>query len=332
MRRVAAPLAAVLAAITIGGCGGDGAEPGAPQGATLVLDFTPNAVHTGIYVAKRRGYLEDEGVELTIREPSSSSDAPKLLEAGRAEFAVLDINDFGIALDRGLNLVPVAGLVDRPLAALIASRQIARPRDLEGLDVGVTGLPSDDAVLDTIVSSDGGNPDRVHRVNIGFNAVSALSAGRVDAATAFWNAEGVALREHGIATREFRVDAHGAPRFPELILTAAPDLYGQGGQQLRESVLRAVSQGYADARSDPGAAVDDLFDEVPELDPDETRAELDALLSAHAFSSGGLLVGRALHRALYAWSQWAVGHGIVSATVPEALVPPPVPDVNPPQS
>ena len=133
-------------------------------------------------------------------------------------------------------------------------------------------------MLDTIVSSDGGNPGRVHRVNIGFNAVSALSAGRVDAATAFWNAEGVALREHGIDTREFRVDAYGAPRFPELILTAAPDLYGQGGQQLRESVLRAVSQGYEDARSDPGAALDDLFDQVPELDPDETRAELDALL------------------------------------------------------
>lgn len=37
MRRVAALLAAVLASLAVAGCGGDGAEPGAPRSATLVL-------------------------------------------------------------------------------------------------------------------------------------------------------------------------------------------------------------------------------------------------------------------------------------------------------
>ena len=53
----AALLAAVLLLAGVAGCGGDGAEPGAPEGATLVLDFTPNAVHSGIYAARRRGLL-----------------------------------------------------------------------------------------------------------------------------------------------------------------------------------------------------------------------------------------------------------------------------------
>ena len=65
-------------------CGGGGAEPGAPKGATLVLDFQPNAVHTGIYAAQANGYFRDEGVDLTIREPSASADSAKLLEAGPA--------------------------------------------------------------------------------------------------------------------------------------------------------------------------------------------------------------------------------------------------------
>ena len=100
MRVVTALLAAVLLAAGIGGCGGDGAEPGAPVGATLVLDFIPNAAHSGIYAAQREGFYRDAGLKLTIRQPGESTDAPKLLAAGRTDFAILDIHDLGIARER----------------------------------------------------------------------------------------------------------------------------------------------------------------------------------------------------------------------------------------
>src|SRR3990170_5135011 len=100
MRRVVALLAAVLS-LSLMACGGDGAEPGASEEATLVLDFTPNAVHAGLYAALAGGEFEREGIELDIREPSASTDGPKLLEAGRAELAVLDIHDLAIARERG---------------------------------------------------------------------------------------------------------------------------------------------------------------------------------------------------------------------------------------
>ena len=119
MRRVAALLAAALL-VALTGCGGGGAEPGAPKGATLVLDFQPNAVHSGIYAAQANGYFEDEGLDLHIQEPSSTADSAKLLDAGRADFAVMDINDFGIARERGLDLVAVRS--DRPAAARLRDR------------------------------------------------------------------------------------------------------------------------------------------------------------------------------------------------------------------
>ena len=158
-----------------------------------MLDFTPNAVHSGIYAAQPEGFYRDAGVDLTIHQPGESTDAPKLLAAGRTDFAILDIHDLGIARERGLDLVGVMPLVQRPLAAVIArgDRGIARPKDLEGSTVGVTGLPSDEAVVDSEVSADGGDPAKVDEVTIGFNAVSSLAAGKVDAATGFWNAEGV---------------------------------------------------------------------------------------------------------------------------------------------
>ena len=154
MRRVAALLAAALLLAGAAGCGGSGAEPGAPKGATLVLDFVPNAVHSGIYAAQRQGYYRDAGIDLTIRQPGESTDAPKLLEAGRADFAILDIHDLGIARERGLDVVGMMPIVQRPLAAVIARGDgpVRRPRDLEGHTVGVTGLPSDEAVVDSEVA------------------------------------------------------------------------------------------------------------------------------------------------------------------------------------
>ena len=284
--KVVALLAAVVA-VALAGCGDDGAEPGVSSEATLILDFTPNAVHAGLYAAAERNWFEDEGVALEIREPGESTDAPKLLQAGRAEFAVLDINDWGIAGERDLDLVPVAALVQVPLAAVIAGarEQVHRPRDLEGLTVGVTGLPSDDAVLDRIVASDGGNPEAVDRTTIGFDSVAALAAGRVDAATAFWNAEGVALTELSVPTREFRVGDQTGKPFPELLIVAPRELT-ESDPELVAALRTGVERGYSLAAQEPGAALDELLAAVPGLQRDVQQAQMAALTAADAFTAG----------------------------------------------
>jgi NitT/TauT family transport system substrate-binding protein/putative hydroxymethylpyrimidine transport system substrate-binding protein len=310
MGKVAALLAAALASAALGSCGGGGAEPGAPQGATLVLDFQPNAVHAGIYAALAQGLYEDAGVALDVREPSASSDAPKLLESGRAQFAILDIHDLGLARERGFDVVGVAPIVQRPLAAVIAADReaVRRPADLAGGQVGVTGLPSDDAVLDSVLEADGASPQGVDRVTIGFDAVAALAGGQVDAATAFWNAEGVALRRSGVPTREFRVDRYGAPRYPELVLVTTRALVDDD-PDLVEAVVDSTMQGYRLAVDDPGAALDDLIAGAGGLDRAEQQAQLEALEPALS------PVGRLDPAVLRAWSRWDTEHGILERRV-----------------
>jgi putative hydroxymethylpyrimidine transport system substrate-binding protein len=305
MRRVAALLAAALLAAAVTGCGGGGAEPGAPSGATLVLDFTPNAAHSGIYAAQRQGYYRDAGVDLTIHEPGESTDAPKLLEAGRADFAILDIHDLGIANERGFALVGVMPIVQRPLASVIARGDgpVHRPRDLEGHTAGVTGLPSDEAVVDSEVSADGGDPAGVHRVTIGFNAVSALAAGKVDAATGFWNAEGVALHRQGVPVRIFKVNEYGAPPYPELVLVTSRETLARD-PDLVDSVVAATRRGYALAVRHPGLALDDLLASAKGLDRADQAAQLRVLrpdLDPAPFD-------RAVLRA---WANWDLEHGLL---------------------
>jgi putative hydroxymethylpyrimidine transport system substrate-binding protein len=305
MRRVAALLAAALLAAGGAGCGGGGAEPGAPSGATLVLDFTPNAAHSGIYAAQRQGFYRAAGIDLTIRQPGESTDAPKLLAAGRTDFAILDIHDLGIARERGLDLVGVMPIVQRPLAAVIARGDgpVRRPRNLDGHTVGVTGLPSDEAVVDSEVSADGGDTAGVDRVTIGFNAVASLAAGKVDAATGFWNAEGVELRRRGVPVRIFKVDEYGAPPYPELVLTTSRETLDERPALVRK-VVAATADGYAFAVAHPDQALDDLVGSVNGLDRREQSAQLEALLPD-------------LHPApfdphvLREWAAWDLEHGLL---------------------
>jgi putative hydroxymethylpyrimidine transport system substrate-binding protein len=305
MRRAVALLAAALLLAGVAGCGGSGAEPGAPKGATVVLDFTPNAVHSGIYAAQAEGFYEDAGIDLHIQVPGESTDAPKLLAAGRTDFAILDITDLGIADEKGLELVGLMPIVQAPLAAVLARRDgpVKSPRDLDGHTVGVTGLPSDTAVVHSEVAGDGGDPGGVDEVTIGFNAVASLAAGKVDAATGFWNAEAVEAERNGIPLRVFKVDEYGAPRYPELILTttrkeleAEPDLV--------ERMVAATRRGYNFAVSKPQQALGDLLAANPSLERADQEAQLKVLLPA-------LKPLPFDEAALKEWSAWASSHELL---------------------
>jgi NitT/TauT family transport system substrate-binding protein/putative hydroxymethylpyrimidine transport system substrate-binding protein len=200
-------------------------------------------------------------------------------------------------------------IIQRPLASVIAraDRGIASPRNLQGRTVGVTGLPSDDAVVDSEIDADGGDPERVKRVTIGFNAVASLAAGKVDAATGFWNAEAVALRRRGVPIHVFKVDDYGAPRYPELVLCTSGETLREDPRLVR-AVVQATQRGYRFAVDRPGAALDNLLEAVPSLDRGEQQAQLKVVLPALAPAPFDF-------PALRGWARWDREHGLLEHSV-----------------
>jgi putative hydroxymethylpyrimidine transport system substrate-binding protein len=295
--------------VLLAGCGGGGGASDTPnEPATLLLDFTPNAVHSGIYVASDRGFDTAEGVQLTIRKPGASTDALKLLQSGDADMAILDIHDLGLAREKGRDLVGVMALVQSPLAAVLAQPSVKTPKDLEGERAGVTGLPSDEAVLRSVVQGAGGDPDKVKQVTIGFEAVKALLAKRVAAATAFWNVEGVAVKAKRPGMREFRVDDYGAPPYPELVLTVTRQTL-EDKRPLVEAAIRALQRGYGDVQDDPDSAVSTMVEREPDLDRAALAAQLDAV--APDFTAGADEYGQLRPSVLRAWAAWDLKFGIL---------------------
>jgi len=310
MRRIL-PLLALLAAaaLALGACGSSSSDKRSPNAdATLMLDFTPNAAHAGIYTAVARGFDTAEGVRLHVRVPGASTDAVKLLLAGRTQFSVMDIHDLALADAQGRDLVAVMSIVQRPLAAVLAQPDVRTPRALESRKVGVTGLPSDDAVLRSIVTGAGGDDAKVDKVTIGFNAVPALLGGRVAGATAFWDVEGIALKSKRPGTREFRVDDYGAPPYPELVLVTTRATL-RDDRPLVDATVRALVRGYGVAVHDPASSLADLEAAVPGLDAHQLAAQLDAL--EPALSPPGERIGALDPQVLARWAQWEARFGIV---------------------
>jgi putative hydroxymethylpyrimidine transport system substrate-binding protein len=304
-------LALVLLALAAG-CGGSVGEDRPNEEASLLLDFTPNGVHAGLYLTTSRGYDDAEGVQLEVRAPGASTDALRLLQAGRVDMAILDIHDLALAREQDRDIVGVMAVVQRPLAAVLAQPDIARPRDLDGKRAGVSGLPSDVAVLRSVVEGDGGDPDSVKTTTIGFEAVKTLLAGRVAAATAFWNVEGVALREQRPDMREFRVDEYGAPSYPELVLCVTRQTLDERRPMIR-ATIRALQRGYNETQVDPESALTALVEANPDLDRAAAAAQLDAV--SPAFTAGADVYGQLREDVLKKWAEWDLEFGIVKEPI-----------------
>lgn len=270
-----------FATLVLGACGGDddegGGGGGGTQAATLVLDFVPGPVHAGIYRAVTQGYYEDEGIDLEIIEPTSTADTLKLIDAGKADFGIADGIDVASQISEGRGAKGIMALTQRPSGGLItlAEDGYNLPADLDGKTIGVTGVPSDNAILETVMNGGGGDPDSVKVVTIGFNGVQNLEGGKVDAFTGFIPADGVQIEVDGFPTKSFALDKFGGPQYPGLVVFSTEEKISQD-PDLMQGFVAATVKGYEEVFENPQLGLDALLAENPAIPKDFAEASLKA--------------------------------------------------------
>lgn len=299
------------------GCGDDGGLESETD-VTLILDFVPGGIHAGIYSALAEGYFEDENINIDIQPPTSSADTLRLVLAGQATIGIAPIADVASLRAQGEDIQIFMALEQVPLAALMSTAAIGitDPSQLTGATIGVTGVPSDEAIAKVILSSSGVDLGTVEFVTIGFDAVGNLIGQTVDAAIGFWSAEAVVLELEGETPYVFRPDEYGAPPYPELVLFASGDTIENRPEVLR-AFGRAIASGYEFALENQDAAIANLAANADGIDVDFANAEFDNVEPYFLGPDGNY--GEISDDAIEDYLNWAVEVGVIES-FPENLI------------
>lgn len=250
-------LGLVALVLAVAGCGGAASQERAqgPRALTLMLDWTPNPDHVAIFLAQRKGYFHGEGLRLRVRAPADPTTPLKLLAAGRTDLAVSYEPELFFAAQKKLPVVAVAALVPQPLDSLISLRRL---RSLAGRSVGITGVPTDDAFLATILARSRVGRADVKVVHVGYELVPALLSHRVDAILGgYRNVEGIQLRQRGLRPSIVPVDRAGVPHYDELVVAANRERLARddGYAAAVRGFVAALARGNRAALAEPAAAL-----------------------------------------------------------------------------
>lgn len=244
-----------------------------PTAVTLALDWYPNANHAGIYMALDRGYFTEAGLDVEIYTPSDPTTVLQTVGAGRDTFGISYHAEVLYARAQDIPVVSIAAMVQHPLNSLIvlADSPVESPGDLRGKSVAVSGVPSDDAFLATMLEADGASLEDVETINVGYDLLPAVLSGRADAVLGgYWTHETILAEREGSPVRYFRVEEWGVPDYYELVLVTGESVLADREDTVR-GLLGALQRGYTDAIAEPDAALELLVAASPDLDIEVER-------------------------------------------------------------
>ena len=286
----------------------------AAQRITIMLDWFPNIDHLPIYVAQQEGFFGDEGLDVTILTPSSTTDAMKLAASGNVDIAVSYEPQVIIGASAGLDIQVVGRLVEQPLSVLLflEGKGIKSPADLEGKTIGYTVPGMMDVLMEAFAKING--IKNYEPVNVGFSIAQALVSGKVDAIMGpYKNYETVALEEKGYKSGYFELSDWGIPDYDELVFISGKQAVTEKPEAVR-GFARAIDRAISRARNNPQRALETSFSAVPEAPRGmESKAfEITLPLYAHSQTCDA--------RKWQKFSDFALRYGLIGKKVDVATI------------
>jgi ABC-type nitrate/sulfonate/bicarbonate transport system substrate-binding protein len=286
-------LAAVgLAALT--SCSSDSSSDSSSEGQdlkpfTVVLDWTPNTNHAGMYLAREQGWYEDAGLEVEFIEPGDSGSLA-LVAAGKGDVAVSVSEELIPARVQGLPVRSIAAVVQHNTSSLLSLEEdgITEPADLAGKTYGGFGGQLEQALLDKLVTCGGGDPESLKTVDVGeADYRIGLERNQYDVVWIFDGWDGIRLQQEGVKTNTIPFIDHVdcIPDWYTPILATSTEVEGDRPEDLK-AFLAATVKGYQEAMADPAAASEALLSANDDLDPELVKASAEFLSTRYAEDPG----------------------------------------------
>jgi putative hydroxymethylpyrimidine transport system substrate-binding protein len=193
----------------------------------VMLDWFVNPDHAALIVAEQKGLFDEQGLNVNLQEPADPSMPPKLVAAGKVDFAVTYQPELIQDVAHGLPLTRISTLIATPLNTLMVLEggDIKSIADLKGKSIGtaISGGVSD-ATIGVMLENSGLTLTDVSIINVGWALSSSLASNKVDAIYGgYRNFEMHQLAMEGFQGKAFFVEEEGVPPYDELVVVANSD-------------------------------------------------------------------------------------------------------------
>ncbi|RCX18100.1 ABC-type nitrate/sulfonate/bicarbonate transport system substrate-binding protein [Fontibacillus phaseoli] len=233
----------------------------------VVLDWSPNTNHTGLYAAKEQGFYKEEGLNVDIVLPGSGG-ADAMVASGEVPFGVSYQESVTQGRTQGVPLVSIAAVIQHNTSGFAApvDRSIKSPKDYEGKTYGGWGSPVEEAILKSVMDLSGADVSKVKFINMGEADYFTAVKRDIDFAWIFyaWTGIEAELRGEPLDMQYVKDYSDKLDYYTPVLVTNEKTI--ESDPELVKAFLRATSKGYQYAIDHPEESADILLKAVPELD------------------------------------------------------------------
>ncbi|MNO89503.1 putative thiamine biosynthesis protein [compost metagenome] len=293
---------------------GTSTEPKKLQDIKVVLDWTPNTNHTGLYVAQDQGYYEEVGLNVEIVQPGDSG-ADMMVASGSVPFGISYQESVTQARTQDVPLVSIAAVIQHNTSGFAApvDRNIKSPKDFEGKSYGGWGSPVEEAVMKSIMENEQGDVKQVKMINMGDADYFTAVKRDIDFAWIFyaWTGIEAELRNEALDMLYVKDYAAELDYYTPVIVTNEQQI--KDDPELVKAFLKATAKGYQLAIDNPEGAANILSKAVPELDKDLVLASQKWL--SPRYTDDAPRWGEQKAEVWQGYSDWMLNHNLLDKAI-----------------
>lgn len=257
--------------LTLAGCSGQNSSTPKKekelQKVTVVLDWTPNTNHTGLFVAKENGYFKEQGLNVDIISPGQTG-ADQLIASGKADFGVSYQESITQARVQNVPIVSIAAVIQHNTSGFASpvSKNIKSPKDFVGKTYGGWGSPVEKAILDSLMKKENADVNKLNIVNMGEADFFTAVKRDIDFAWIYQGWTGIEAELRGEELNMVYLTDYSDKLDYYTPVLATNEKMIKDQPNVVKAFMKAASKGYTYSIDHPKEAADILLKDNPDLD------------------------------------------------------------------
>jgi ABC-type nitrate/sulfonate/bicarbonate transport system substrate-binding protein len=218
----------------------------------VLLDWTPNTNHTGLFVAKSLGMYEAERLSVEIIQ-SSEGGVSQLVGAEKANFGVSYQEEVTFARLKNIPVVAIAAINQHNTSgfASLKEKNITTPKDFENKKYGGWGSKVEEEILKGLMEKSNADFNKLQIISIGSADFLTSIKRDIDFSWIFWGWDGISAKLKGIDLNyiSMREQDEKLDYYTPVLIASEKTL--EKNPDLVKKFLKATRDGYVYAVNNP---------------------------------------------------------------------------------